>query len=283
MDRALTRRRARRLVEAANAAPSIYSNRPWRFVIKPAERTIEICADPARMLRGGDPHGRTVHIAGGAALFNLRLAAFHEGVEPVTRLLPQPRNPLLLAQVRLAGRYRPRPADRDLYGAIGRAGTGRQEGVSRSLIAVLAEEARLEGATLRTMATPHTRTEPAAALAPEEPPVSPQLAVLCTRTDDPPSWLRVGQAMQRVLLFATHRGLLAASLALVPDETRPMHGGDPAVGGEHAQLIVRLGDAVTYRTELQPSDSSVQQRSDSLARVAFNRSMSTLATRLVSS
>jgi nitroreductase len=282
MTGALTRRETRRLIEAATAAPSIYSNQPWRFVIKPAERMIEICADPSRMLRGGDPHGRAVHIACGAALFNLRLAAFHEGMEPVTRLLPQPRNPLLLAQVRLAGRYRPRQADRDLYSALGRVGTGRQQLVSRNLMAVLAEQARLEGATLRPAAAPHTRTEPVAALAPEEPQVSPQLAVLCTRANDQPSWLRAGQAMQRVLLFATHRGLRAVPLALVPDETRPTHG-DPAFGGEHAQVIVRLGDALTYRTELQPSSSGVQQRSDSLARVAFNRSMSTPVTRFVSS
>lgn len=282
MHGALTRRETRRLIEAASAAPSIGSNQPWRFVIMPAERVIEICADPARMLRGGDPHGRAVHIACGAALFNLRVAAFHQGVEPVTRLLPQPRNPLLLAQVRLVGRYRPRPADRDLYSAIGRVGAGHQQGVSRSLMAALAEEARLESATLRPVATPQAPAGPVAALAPEERPSSPQLAVLCTRADDQPSWLRAGQAMQRVLLSATHRGLRSAPLALVPDETRPMHG-DPALGGEHAQVIVRLGDAPAYRTERQRSGSGVQQRSDSLARVAFNLSMSTPATRLISS
>jgi nitroreductase len=282
MDLALTRREARRLVEAASAAPSIYSNQPWRFVIKPAERTIEICADPARMPRGGDPRGRAVHIACGAALFNLRLAAFHDGVEPVTRLLPQPHNPLLLAQVRLAGRYRPRPADRELYSAIRRVGTGRHHGVSRSLMAALADEARLEGATLRTVATPQTRGEQVPPLAPADQPPRPQLAVVCTRANDQPSWLRTGQAMQRVLLLATHRGLRAAPLALVPEETRPMHG-DPAFGGEHAQVIVRLGDVLTYRSEPYPSGSWVQQRSDNLARVAFNRSMSTPTTRLVSS
>jgi nitroreductase len=280
MDRALTRREARRLIEAANAAPSIYSNQPWRYVIKPAERTIEICADPARMLRGGDPHGRAVHIACGAALFNLRLAAFHDGVEPVTRLFPQPRNPLLLAHVRLAGRYRPRPADRDLYSAIGCVGTGRQQGVSRSLMVALAEEARLEGATLRPVATPHTHSEPVPA--PDGPPVSPQLAVLCTRANDKPNWLRAGQALQRVLLLATHRGLHAAPLAVVPEETRPVHG-DPAFGGEHAQIIVRLGDVLPYRGEPYPGRSGVQQRSDNLARVAFSRSISTPTTRLVSS
>lgn len=280
MDRALTHREARRLVEAARAAPSIYSNQPWRFVIKPAERTVEIYADPARILRGGDPYGRGVHIACGAALFNLRLAAFHDGVEPVTRLFPQPRNPLLLAQVRLAGRYRPRPVDRDLYRAIGRVGTGRQHCVSRSLMAALAEEARLEGATLRPMAATPSRTGPV--LAPGSQPVGTQLAVLYTRVNDQPSWLRAGQATQRVLLLATHRGLRAAPLALVPEETRPTHG-DPAFGGEHAQIIMRLGGLLTYRSEPYPGSSCDEHRSDNLARVAFSRSMSTAATRFVSS
>src|SRR5215831_19714138 len=87
---------------------------------QPADRVIEVYADPARTPQGGDPRGRAVHIACGSALFNLRLAIARAGCEPVARLLPSRRDPLLLASVRLAGRYRPRPAERDLYAAIHR-------------------------------------------------------------------------------------------------------------------------------------------------------------------
>jgi hypothetical protein len=107
MDDTLTRPTAERLIEAAIAAPSVHNSQPWQFVARPADRVIEIYADPARTLRRGDPHGRAVHIACGSALFNLRLAIAQAGYEPVTRLLPSPRDPLLLASVRLAGPYRP--------------------------------------------------------------------------------------------------------------------------------------------------------------------------------
>ena len=95
MEDALTRQTAERLIEAATAAPSIHNSQPWQFVARSADRVIEIYADPARTMRS-DPRGRAVHIACGSALFNLRLAIARAGLEPVTRLLPSPRDPLLL-------------------------------------------------------------------------------------------------------------------------------------------------------------------------------------------
>ena len=109
---ALSRQTAERLIEAAIAAPSMHNSQPWRFVARLADRVMEIYADPARTLRRGDPHGRGVHIACGSALFNLRLAVAQAGSAPVARLLPSPRNPLLLASVRLGGPYRAQPAQR---------------------------------------------------------------------------------------------------------------------------------------------------------------------------
>jgi hypothetical protein len=49
----------------------------------PASQTISLSADPARMLRVGDPDSRALHIACGAALFNLRLAIAVAGRQPV--------------------------------------------------------------------------------------------------------------------------------------------------------------------------------------------------------
>src|SRR5215831_20713468 len=140
LEGALTRPTAERLIETATAAPSVHNSQPWRFIARLADRVIEIYADPARTLRQGDARGRAVHIACGSALFNLRLAAAQAGCEPVARLLPCPRDPLLLASVRLAGPYRPRPAERDLYAAIRLIGRGPFTGhPSRGVLVALKE------------------------------------------------------------------------------------------------------------------------------------------------
>lgn len=267
----LSCQQAESLVEAATAAPSAHNAQPWRFVAKLAERVIEIYADPARTLRRGDPRGRAVHVACGAALFNLRLAVAHAGAEPVTRLLPNPRDPLLLACVRLAGQYRPRPAERDLYAAIGRSDGARQPTISqsqlRSLLAGLREAATLEGASLRVLDQPEAlrllqsvagagqalRADASylsglAEFAPRLPAAAPggpawgaQLAVISTVSDDRASWLRAGQAMQRVLLLAAHRGLPAAPVSPVMDVPDHPLRHDRGPGGGHPQLAVRLG------------------------------------------
>ncbi|HUL25189.1 MAG TPA: hypothetical protein VLW44_05395 [Streptosporangiaceae bacterium] len=292
---ALTRRTAERFIEAATAAPSLHNSQPWRFVARPAERVIEIYADPSRTLGRGDPRGRAVHIACGSALFNLRLAVAQAGCEPVARLLPSQRDPLLLASVRLAGPYRPRPAERGLYAAI-RPLAGRgpftARPLTRGLMSALREAAALEGASLRELdqadalrmlrrsaaAEPGLRADPGylaavAALAggrqhggqvpgkrptgevlavrglPGPPsamrPASSQLAVISTGADDRASWLRAGQAAQRVLLLATHRGMHAAPLSLVLEAAGPpggtLAGGEPALAGEHPAVILWLG------------------------------------------
>lgn len=307
---ALSRQMAERLIEAAIAAPSMHNSQPWRFVARLADRAIEIYADPARTLGQGDPRGRGVHMACGAALVNLRLAIAHSGSEPVARLLPSPRDPLLLASIRLAGPYRPRPAERDLYAAIGRRVPVTRHVLPRSLLAALREAAILEGATLRLLdhadalrglrrsaaADPGLRMEagflaelaawtgglqhgyhqnghqpaPVQALAQQRggpagaaagtlavrdfaappdgdarpqtgPETGSHLAVISTSADDRASWLRAGQAAQRVLLLATHLGLASALLTPVPDAADAPVGREPHLGGEYPAMILRLG------------------------------------------
>jgi hypothetical protein len=100
------------LIAASVAAPSIHNTQPWRFRLDPDTVTLEIRAVAERGLRHTDPTGRALHISVGCALFNLRVAVTHGGWEPVTRRLPRPDEPDLLATVRLAGTARPPTAPR---------------------------------------------------------------------------------------------------------------------------------------------------------------------------
>lgn len=133
-------------------APSMHNTQPWKFRVLRDSQAIEVRADPARMLRHTDPNGRAVHLACGAALFNLRIAVAAGGREPVTRLLPDPAEPLLLATVRLGGRHRPRDDERDLRAAIPVRRTNRSpfsdRPVPAGVLSELVQAARLEGATL---------------------------------------------------------------------------------------------------------------------------------------
>ena len=275
MEDALTRQTAERLIEAAIAAPSMHNSQPWQFVARPADRVIEVYADPARTLREGDPRGRAVHIACGSALFNLRLAIARAGCEPVARLLPSPRDPLLLASVRLAGPYRPRPGEPDLYAAIHRP-TGRAPLTGRpprGVLVALREAATLEGASLRepgqvdalrilrgrAAADPYPRgapgkraigkLRPARDLSARPPgrPASPArqpgpwLAVVSTSADDRASWLRAGQAAQHVLLLAAHHGVQAALLSPALEPPGASAHPETVLAGEHPAAILQFG------------------------------------------
>jgi len=289
------------VLAAAVAAPSMHNTQPWRFQVLRPEQIIEVRADPARGLPQGDPHGRAVHIACGAALFNMRLAAAVAGREPVVKLLPDHGQPLLLATMHLAGPYRPRDAERELHEAITRRHTNRRpfsgHPVPPGVRAELAEAARLEGAILHfpgreevlrllelvqdcerdLSADPAYRAElaqwaggardregiPDSALGPRSPdgptPVrdftpgrrgqhdyewfeeTPQLAVLSVSYGGPADWLRAGQALQRVLLTATSRGISASPLTQPLETADAWLVRDPRSAIEQPQMILRMG------------------------------------------
>ena len=70
---------------------------------------------------------------------------------------------------------------------------------------------------------------------------TPQLAVLSMPSGTRADWLRAGQALQRVLLTATARGISASPLTQ-PLETRDAWlVRDPRSGSEQPQMILRLG------------------------------------------
>jgi nitroreductase len=290
------------LVAAATLAPSMHNTQPWRFRFKPTSQTIDLYADQSRMLGFADPDGRGLHIACGAALFNLRLAAAVAGRQPVVRLLPDPGQRLLLATVRLAGPCQPQQQhETELHAAIAARRTNRSPFSGRpvppGVLAALAEAAQIEGAVLHfpdrqeacrllrlaqdaeraLLADPGYRAElarwaggardregiPDEVAGPRDParatPVrdftparprpagyawfeeDPQLAVLSTLGGDRADWLRAGQALQRVLLTATSRGVAVAPLTQPLETADAWLARDPRSGIEHPQMILRLG------------------------------------------
>ena len=290
------------LVRAAVAAPSMHNTQPWRFRVAVAGATIELHADPARMLPVGDPDGRAAHIACGAALLNLRVAAAVAGLKPAIRLLPDPDQPLLLAVIRLAGRHQPTRWERELYAAIWRRQTNREpfsrRAVPAGVRAELTEAASPEGATLAfldrgeadrvlrlateaerdLLADPAYRAElarwaggerdrdgiPGSALGPRSPeggePVRdftperrrapiryawfeehPQLAMLSAGPGGPRTWLAAGQALQRVWLTATCRGIAACPLTQPLETAETWLVRKPRSGAGPPQMILRIG------------------------------------------
>ncbi|MET8765693.1 nitroreductase family protein [Streptomyces sp. NPDC004658] len=140
------------LVAAAVAAPSIHTTQPWRLGLQAATRSIEVRADNRRTLPPADPGRRTQHLSVGAALFNLRVAVAHLGWQPVVRLLPDPREPDLLATVRLGAPAGQLPGCRWLYPVVELRHTSRMPFTGRpvpeAVVAEMAEAARAEGARL---------------------------------------------------------------------------------------------------------------------------------------
>jgi nitroreductase len=116
---------ARRIVEAAGAAPSIHNTQPWRFRVA-GDDLLEIHGDPERMLWVADAHGRALHLSCGAALFNLRLAARVTGAKPLVWPLPDPQaEPTLMASVQLSPGRPATLGERELFGSIWQRHTSR--------------------------------------------------------------------------------------------------------------------------------------------------------------
>ncbi|WP_432139465.1 Acg family FMN-binding oxidoreductase [Streptomyces sp. bgisy154] len=141
-------------VSAAVAAPSIFNAQPWRFRLDPDTVAFEVRAAPGPGLRHTDPVGRALHLSVGACVLNLRVAMEHFGWTPLTRLLPRPEDPDLLAAVRPTepGPGTPDRPDTGLYDAIWRRHSSRfpyaDVPLPDDVRTALSAAARAEGARL---------------------------------------------------------------------------------------------------------------------------------------
>jgi len=314
-----------RLMQAADAAPSILNTKPWVFDDKLANDRIELRPNWDRHLTVVDPRHRELLISCGAALFNLRMAIRVTGHDLVVWLLPDEQTGgaicthcgdscgvgNLLASIEILTR-RTHPVtvtEQRLYEAIPQRRTVREpfkRAVPMNVLAELQEMARKEGARarllfpreIRRLLREAARTDqkfkldrayadelrqwtgsnatsdlgvPAAKFGPRPtshryPPVRdlslgwpgayrdkkkferPQLIALQTESDKALDWMRVGQALQRLLLRATYYQVQASFL------TQQLEGKDgklPPLQSiqqwwrwpESPQMIIRLGEA----------------------------------------
>lgn len=149
------------LVADAAAAPSMHNAQPWRFRFLRDSDTFQLRMDPRRVMPQSDPSTRALHIGCGAALFNLRVAAAHADLEPHTRLLPDPADPQLLANVGLTRPAGPVADLAALHPAVQRRHTSRlpfaEREIPQPVRDTLGEAARHEGAQLVFPSAWHTR------------------------------------------------------------------------------------------------------------------------------
>ncbi|MGX1881589.1 Acg family FMN-binding oxidoreductase [Streptomyces sp. NPDC055287] len=141
-----------KFVTDATAAPSMHNAQPWRFHYVRSTGVLRLRMNPARVLPAADPHKRGLHLGCGAALFNLRVAAAHDGRHARVSLLPDAADPELLADVVFT---RLPDGEEDLagmYTAIPRRRTNRNpftdEAVPQALLDGLKGAAVAEGARL---------------------------------------------------------------------------------------------------------------------------------------
>src|SRR5207302_8964018 len=107
----------RYVVSRAVWAPSVHNTQPWRFAADGGPR-ISLHADVERRLAVADPDGREMMISCGAALFTIRLALRSLGYIPETRVLPDPAQPDLAAQVSWRERAAADESERRLWSHV---------------------------------------------------------------------------------------------------------------------------------------------------------------------
>ncbi|MCU1595133.1 MAG: hypothetical protein JWO12_2525 [Frankiales bacterium] len=142
----------------ARWAPSKHNTQPWRFVVR--ETSLELWADPRRMLPETDPHRREMIISCGVALHFVTVAASALGRQVSTAVLPEGSGGLLARLVEVGSR--PVTADcRALLDLIPRRRTDRGpldgDALPPGVPFLLQSEAAAHGASLRLVTAPGDR------------------------------------------------------------------------------------------------------------------------------
>ncbi|MEO6880530.1 MAG: hypothetical protein ABI181_06195, partial [Mycobacteriaceae bacterium] len=236
-----------RLVATVGRAPSLYNSQPWAVRLH-ADR-IELLADRSRQLHATDPQGRHLRLAVGAALFNLTVALARLGIRPLVTLLPDRSDPDLLAVVRHGGTIPVSAQALSLSDAAARWATHRtafttarvteqdrnalrraaladgawlgliEDAEQQTVLAQLAVQARREQLGVPGVAAEVARwaaSEPTG----HDGGRPPLFGVLSAHQQGGAAEVRTGQALQRVLLTATGRGLVVSfisELVTVPE------------------------------------------------------------------
>jgi hypothetical protein len=143
--------RVERILRAAASAPSVYNTQPWQVDV--TGKTVTLRADTARQLRHSDPHGREMLISCGAFLFNARTAARRDSLTAVVKVLPDPDDELLVAEIAFEPGPVPDMDELELSVAIERRTTSRvpfdDQPLFTDVLMSILQAARDEGAELR--------------------------------------------------------------------------------------------------------------------------------------
>lgn len=110
-------------VELACRAPSLHNTQPWRWVA--TDTTVDLFADPHRVVRSSDSAGREALIGCGAALDHFRVAMAAAGWNTAVEVFPNPNNLDHLASVEFTPMDLVDQACRDRANAIRRRRTDR--------------------------------------------------------------------------------------------------------------------------------------------------------------
>lgn len=148
------------LINYAVLAPSSHNTQPWSFNI--VDDLVELHLDRSRALNIADPDCRELIISCGSALFNLRIAIRHFGYRDVVEVLPERRNPNLLARIGLGSKRVVKLEENFLFRAIPKRCTNRFPfdncELPTSLISELecATDAECTGLQVSASVIPHT-------------------------------------------------------------------------------------------------------------------------------
>lgn len=236
---------------AAAAAVRLPNGHPWH--LRPVDQGFEIRAEHTRAAPSTGIGARTVRLAVGAALLDVRLAVAVFGHEPVVSWSVDGPRSYVVAVVRRGVRRLPTPVERALFAAIGsgRAAGSRVDGPpgAAAVLAHARRAAEAEGVWLRGVVGPD-RGRLARSLPGVVRPA--HLVVVGGNHDVAGVHVRAGLALQRLVLTVQALGW-RASVAAWPADLAAVPRLPPAIGGPGLwpQVVVAVD---------QPRDDSAADR-----------------------